>query len=428
VSEWPRVLFITASAFNRVTGGGITFSTLFRGWPADRLATVHSDPVPTSDDVCRLYYRIGPSEVTRWPRGFRAAATGTATGTIASAQAPSGGARRRLKLALVGNAWPDTGRLSPALEAWIAAFRPDVLYSILGSIGMMELVDRVRTRFRLPLVVHFMDDWSEQLYRGGLLAPLPNARMRALLHRLVGAAEARLAIGEDMANAYERRYGAKFVVFQNAVDLATVPVRADPDAVGTPCRVLYVGSIFSNAQSQSLIDVARAVAGLALSGRGIKFDIFSPAHLAERFRSALEISPAVRLHDTITDDAAFFRAIAEADVLMLPVNFDRESVRLIRYSMPTKLPAYLACGTPILAYGPRGIAQIDDAARHGWGLVVAERDERILRDALIRIAGDLPLRRDLSRHARFLAEMRHDVRKVRAEFQAAISLAAKGAA
>jgi glycosyltransferase involved in cell wall biosynthesis len=113
---------------------------------------------------------------------------------------------------------------------------------------------------------------------------------------------------------------------------------------------------------------------------------------------------------------------------VLPVNFDDESVRLIRYSMPTKLPAYLASGTPILAYGPRGVAQIDDAARHGWGLVVAERGEGTLRDALTRIAGDLPLRRDLSRHARSLAEARHDVRKVRAAFQAAISLAAQGAA
>ena len=41
--EQPRILFVTSAAFNGITGGGITFSNLFRGWPQDRLFTVHND-------------------------------------------------------------------------------------------------------------------------------------------------------------------------------------------------------------------------------------------------------------------------------------------------------------------------------------------------------------------------------------------------
>lgn len=40
-----RVLFLTSSAFNKVTGGGITFSNLFVGWPIEAIATIHNDPV-----------------------------------------------------------------------------------------------------------------------------------------------------------------------------------------------------------------------------------------------------------------------------------------------------------------------------------------------------------------------------------------------
>ena len=62
-SAFPRVLFVTPAAFNHFTGGGVTFSNLFAGWPKDRIATVHNDAVPTSTDVCERYFVLGRSEI-----------------------------------------------------------------------------------------------------------------------------------------------------------------------------------------------------------------------------------------------------------------------------------------------------------------------------------------------------------------------------
>ena len=39
--DYPRILVVTGNNFNLVTGGGITLTNLFRGWPADRLANLH---------------------------------------------------------------------------------------------------------------------------------------------------------------------------------------------------------------------------------------------------------------------------------------------------------------------------------------------------------------------------------------------------
>src|SRR5262249_26798725 len=139
LSEQPRVLFLTASAFNTSPGGGIPCSPLFRDWPREGLATAHNDPVPTSDDVCHHYYRLGPQEVSRWPHGIGARARAAAGAAVAPVAAAPGGVLRRMKPLVIGNAWPDCGQLTPALESWIAAFRPELLYTILGSIGMMEL-------------------------------------------------------------------------------------------------------------------------------------------------------------------------------------------------------------------------------------------------------------------------------------------------
>ncbi|MDA0787709.1 MAG: hypothetical protein O3B37_15620, partial [Proteobacteria bacterium] len=298
------------------------------------------------------------------------------------------------------------------------------------TIGMMELVDAIRRRFNLPLVVHFMDDWPSYLYRGGLVSFAARIGSRSVICLLVGAASERMAICDAMADAFAARFHVPFSVHHNPVDMTAIEAwieqaGKDTAPVGQEAvlRVLYVGSIFDNAQAQSLIDIARAVAGLAESGREIRFDLYSPLHLAERFRTRIEIAPAVRLHDTIADDALFFQTIAGADILVLPVNFDADSVRLVRYSMPTKLPAYMASGTATLIYGPPGIAQVEYARQHGWGYVLDRQGVEGVTGALTELADDGTLRAKLATRAKGLAIDRHDAATVRSAFQARLMAA-----
>lgn len=413
----PRLLFVTPCAFNHLTGSGITFTNLFRTWPSDRIATVHSDHVPTSDDVCRNFYRLGRGELARWPGRWRDDALPPGTSSEEGLAAPLPPVLRAIKKAVVGNAWPDEGRLSPALERWIERYRPELLYTILGTIGMMQLVDAIRCRFSLPLVVHFMDDWPSALYRGGLAAPLVRARMERLIERLVGAAAVRMAIGDGMAMAFSKRYGVPFLPFQNALDMAALLPQARPRAARRPARILYVGSIFADAQLASLLDAARAVARLADAGRQLAFEIHAPAFLAARHRAALELSPAVKVIDAPESDDEFFALIRDADLLLLPSNFDPASVRFIRHSMPTKIPAYLASGTPVLVYGPAALDQVSYALKEGWGEVVSERDVGRLEAAILRVLDDDAHRQAVVERALDVARRNHDVATVRRRFQ-----------
>lgn len=426
MASFPRVLFITSAAFNSVTGGGITFSNLFRGWPKDRLATVHNDTVPVTTDVCKRYYRLQSAELRRWliDRADPQVMAGGTGGT------PGGCSRlsrlRPLKKAIVGNAWPDIGRLTPELEAWIAEFNPQVLYTILGGIGTMDLIEAVRARFNLPLVTHVMDDWPAVLYGGGLMSPLLRWRMNRRLRHLFSVSAVRLGIGEAMCEAYQQRYGHPFEAFQNTVDVDRFRrYRHVGAAAGSPARILYVGSIFNNAQLYSLVDCCHAVARLRQGGRDIRLDIYSPDFLAAPFRSLLEIDPAVRLHPPITDDDAFFSTIGTADVLLLPVNFDEDSVRLISYSMPTKLPAYLLSGTPVLGYGPMQTAQMSYLSRHGCGHPVSRRGVDAVLDGLVTVLDDAGLRARLAERALAVVERSHHAGHVRNAFQSRLARVSK---
>ena len=125
---------------------------------------------------------------------------------------------------------------------------------------------------------------------------------------------------------------------------------------------------------------------LALSGEPRYFVLYevadidtlaSPAYL-ERYRSTLAVAPNITVGESPPDGDDFIRLLRSASVLLLPVNFDRQSADLIRYSLPTKVPAYLASGTPILAYGPRRMAQIEYARDERWAHIVNERSVTVL--------------------------------------------------
>ena len=193
--------------------------------------------------------------------------------------------------------------------------------------------------------------------------------------------------------------------------------------------LLYVGSVFANAQLASLLDAAAAVEAAAADGLDARLSIASPRFLIAPFAPRFAAFPRTRILPPITEDEAFFRRIATADALLLPANFDADSVGFIRYSMPTKVPAYLASGTPVLVYGPAETAQVAYARAADWGEVIAERSLERLKQGLRRIMTDRDRRETLLCNAQAAARENHGAAAVRARFHAALTDAAtqKGA-
>ena len=112
-------------------------------------------------------------------------------------------------------------------------------------------------------------------------------------------------------------------------------------------------------------------------------------------------------------------------MLVLPVNFDGATIEYVRLSFPTKLPAYMLSGTPILAYGPEEVAQIRLARDEGWGRVVSRRDRPLLKAAIRALCQPGDGRAQLGRRAQDVAQRDHDASRVRAGFQQAIASAPK---
>lgn len=429
---FPRVLFITSCAFNAMNGGGVTFSNLFRGWPKDRLATVHNDPVPTSDEVCERYYRLGPDELHRWgPFEWLArgnAGGGDAMGPAAAPASASPSFLRRFKARVFGSGLPEVARLTPALERFLRAFEPELIYATLGGQGIVDLTELIRARFRLPIVVHLMDDWRQTIYGEGWLSGWQRDRLNRKIAALMRVAAARMGICAEMSERLSRDYGLPFASFQNGVDTVRLAALARRDeAANDAPRMVYAGSLLPFAQAEAVVDAAKAVADLARQGVALRFDIHAPTDSVAPYRERLALGPAVRLLPPFARWEDYYRNIVAADLLLLPVNFDAATVRYIRYSMPTKVPEYLMSGTPVLVYGPEGVAQVDYARREGWALVVSTQGIAPLAAGIRDLLTDRDLRRRVTARGRALAVERHELAVVRQGFQDALKMAARAA-
>lgn len=419
--HFPRILVVTSNNFNLVTGGGITLTNLFHGWPAGRIANLHEDSLPPDDSVCRIFYRLSGREIrAMWHLPLFASSTSVTT-LPASNTAVSRMAR--ISRVVFGDGVPRTFKMSDELERWLIEFQPELIYSFLGSMAQIRVTTGIMNTHNAPLAIHIMDDWPAVIYRHGFIAPILRRTVMREFRVLLESATVRLGICDEMCEDYQRRFGFKFLAFHNAIDIREWQQHARKNwEIRTPFVIRYAGSVVQEAQRNALREICLAVRNLRAEGYDVEMSIHSPA--IQRAYLTEFVSTGVRLTDP-PEPHSIAQLLSAADLLVLPFNFDGKSAEYMRLSMPTKIPAYMASGTPILVYGPDSLAPVRYAKTAGWAYVITDSGVDNVQAALKALITDSALRELHARRAQSIAAERHDSRRVRAAFQSALAHAAR---
>jgi hypothetical protein len=308
---------------------------------------------------------------------------------------------------------------SAKVAADIAAFDPDlILYRpVPDTAALHELAVDVIARTNTPLALWIVDDWLPAL---ALRNPAAGARMDADFRWLLDRADVRFSISQAMSDAFLERYGYTFIPIANGVDPADWP-EARPRPPG-PVRVRYAGSLAANMTLASVELVARVVEELAESGLDISLEIRSRQH----FRAQRPGWVGLRHTTASASDlsiADYRRWLTEADILLIAYNFDERSREYVRYSLANKLPECLASGAAVFAVGPDDVGTMATLAALDVGARVTVADERLIGEALRRLATAPHDRLALARRAQAVAFSRFDVRETRRTFEAAVAAA-----
>jgi glycosyltransferase involved in cell wall biosynthesis len=244
------------------------------------------------------------------------------------------------------------------------------------------------------------------------------------LARLVQSCEAGLCIGESMCEAYSGRYGRGFLSFQNCIELNRWAGCAKSSwHYNEPFTIGYTGRI-GTANSESLLALAAAISRFAERGLPLRLKLVisnkDSADVAKlQGRQAVEVLPRIP-HDEMP---AF---LSSCDALLLPLDFDPRARDFARYSMPSKLPEYLASGSPVLVVAPPDMALTQYVVSRSCALAVTSLSTGDIEEALMRLLHDETLRQRLGTNGIAVAANEHDAQVVRARFRRVLSDASRG--
>lgn len=209
---------------------------------------------------------------------------------------------------------------------------------------------------KLNLVVYVMDDW--QGHHECHQLPYSVWRQR-LLREVISRANVRFAVSREMAAHYEASYGDSWLVAHNGVRNASLS--HDLSASTKVKQVLLAGDV-NVFRFDAVLAFAQAIERYnQRHGKLIEFSVMG--EVAEHYRSSLSALRAVSLLSRRSHSDCL-KAMKAADLLYLPLAFCKRSSRISLYSMPTKLPEYLASGKTVFFHAPKESAMFRVAERH----------------------------------------------------------------
>jgi len=436
----PRVLIYNAT-FQKIGGGGITLNTLFGAWTPENIFILNDKFAVSSDAHFTQYYQIGHLENKSFMHKL-GIMTGNKSGPVIINKINNN--KLEETIILQGSSLFKSSlyfrlkelfiqtlnklgiyelffqqNVSKELIQWIKNIKPDIIYFQPSTIQNIKFFNELHNITKIPYAIHVMDNFLEINTHAKEINGKSTELAKQIIEELIKKSNLCLGICEEMSTQYSKKFNRVFYSFQHAVDnklwFRKYIVRKNPE----PFVILYAGRI-SIGTINSLFLLAQSIDNCNRDYESnFEFQIQTTSPVPKLLRKFSKYK-CVKIHNAVPYDSLPDR-YAEADLLVLPMDFDKESLTYIKYSMPTKVPEYLVSGVPIFVLAHEITALYKYAKSEKWAFLNATEKSKDIEKQLMEIRNNYNKRIEVSEIAKSVGKRNHDIQIVRDSFTKLIS-------
>ena len=294
----------------------------------------------------------------------------------------------------------------------IGNFKPDVIYTIGCSILSLKLSYMLSKHYGVNIVMHFMDNWVEELEwsSNSLLKPYHRI-LKGYVKKCYKRSKCALAISEDMAKHYTELTGIRHEFIMNSVPVDDF--RNEPREITSTVNVTYAGGLHLD-RWVTLKEVEKQLLQYSeRSQKSIVFNIYTSQADKEKYSDYFD--NRITVFHNYVPHSEISRIYKASDILIHAETLNSKYNAFFKYSVSTKIPEYLSSGRPVILLCPKSMALYNYLKSNNAAYVADSTDSFLkLFESLI---NDKTERLNIINSAQKLAAENHDFYAVQKKFK-----------
>ena len=237
-----------------------------------------------------------------------------------------------------------------------------IIYVFVYSFECVRFAAWISKKKKIPLIIHLADHSTE----------FENPLAQKVLIR----ASKLVCISEEMKFKYEQLLGRKDIkVLHNGAESTCFNIPSPKKfnfSEDNPFRICFIGGLFSYLHGDCIEDIFEAIEILRVKNPWVEFHMYGQRQPTDFLRNFISLEGCYH-HGVIMPLEKKFEIMMQASCFVIPSSFNEFNNSNYRYSFPTKLPELIACGRPILSYGPKNTATNRILKQHNIGIRLHQR-------------------------------------------------------
>ncbi len=387
-------LIIQNNPFSYKTGNGKTLAAMFAQWNCENLAQIFTSNLQPDFSICRRYYKISDAAALKSLIYSQICGTEIAAENCRDndlVEKKNDKFKTRIQgwmsespfvIVIRDIVWRKSKWNNETLNKWLDDIQPQFVFLSAGNISAFyDMAFFICNKFQVPLFLHIGDDYF--IYRTGWnpWINLHRRRMSKKIGECIKRSAGVVAICDKMARVFEGKYGGKYFVCMNSVEVQELQ-EIENKQEGKNIELVYAGNLGIN-RWKVLNLIGQALAELKQEGISARLNVYSSFTPGKHILKKLTIPSSMQFCGSLYGEA-LDKVKKEADILVHVESFEKRYRQLTYTAMSTKVPEYMGSGRLILAVGPAEAASIEFLSQNRTALLVTERSKEAVKEQIRR--------------------------------------------